>query len=143
MRRNYPVLCRHRFSAIHSIIILKDSEINDICVRIHNNSTRVWNCSQTIAFDEMTIPHQKPSQEAQKQAEAAGNPIPHHYIKRKPHPNCFIIWVMATKSSSSGLPYVLDLVPDLTIPMISARAGLKTVLSRWNYDNSKWINLIG
>jgi len=40
---------------------------------------------------------------------------------------------MSTKSCKTGLPYILDIVPHLCYPQVTARNALRTMISRWPY----------
>jgi len=61
-------------------------------------------------------------------------PIPVVHIPRKPHPNGLFIWLMGTKSTNTGLPYILDFERHLTHPQLSGRNALKKFLERWPYE---------
>lgn len=69
---------------------------------IREASQKLFTPGPDVAADEHTIPLKKPTEEVALAAQKAGDPIPHHYIKRKPHPNCVVIWGLATKSSKTG-----------------------------------------
>ena len=80
----------------------------------------VWEASE-FALDESTIPHKKPTAVQAAEAERMGDPIPHHFIPRKPNPNCILSWTVATKSDATGIPFVFDFFFDLSKPGISGR----------------------
>jgi len=41
--------------------------------------------------------------------------------------------MLGTKSSKTGKPFIIDLIPDLTIPTISPREGLEKIMENWTY----------
>jgi len=96
-------------------------------------SQAAWTSSSEVAIDESTIPHAKPTDHEQLEATRKGDPIPHHYIPRKPAPNCLLAWVMATKSTKTKLPFLLDAAFDFY--QVSGRDACIEFRRNWTYQH--------
>jgi hypothetical protein len=92
-----------------------------------------WSSSSEVAVDESVIPHPKPTDKDQLLATQRGDTIPHHFIPRKPHPNCLLVWVMATKATKTGLPYLLDAAYDFF--GVSGRDACAAFHNKWTYNH--------
>ena len=131
--QGYENLVGHkRFQALMTCYVFSNEEMDELVNLLMFNSRAVWSDVVDAAYDEMLIPNQKPSNEKRSQMQEAGDPIPHHYIPRKPHPNGLLAWVLATKSSLTRLPFCLWIVPDYGCPTVSARDGLRKVMAQWD-----------
>lgn len=95
----------------------------------------LWNCSE-VCLDETCQPQKKPTTEQAQQSERLGWPIPHHYIIRKPHPNCILSWLAASKSDATLLTFVLFIQHDLTRPKLTGADALKNFLRLWYFTCS-------
>lgn len=134
LKNRYPqMLSARRYSAFFSCFIFTDAELQSISELIKGISKARWSAGTDLAVDEHTIAIKKPSEATHLKAQQSGDPIPHHYIPRKPHPNCLLIWLCGTKSTTTGLSYILDLEPDLSVPTVSGRKALRNFASRWSY----------
>ncbi len=71
----------------------------------------------TACYDELAVGYE-PTKEVKQKADDAGEPIPVMFIPRKPHPNCLLIYLLATyldhpARNGSILPFVLNILPHL------------------------------
>ena len=89
-----------------------------------------WDCS-AFALDEICQPHKKPTRDQQRNKEMEGEPIPHHFIPRKPHPNCILSWGLASKSTKTNLPYLLGVYHDSRRPQLTGEVALLKFLAEW------------
>ena len=94
-----------------------------------------WTSGSIIAFDESIYQYQPISSTKKKYEFVFQEPIPVVYIPRKPHPNGLLNWICVNVSSTTGLPFVMDMEPHLSFPQISARDALKKMFRRWIYPN--------
>jgi len=78
----------------------------------------------------MDIPLEKKTRDAVETTE----PIPLVFIPRKPHPNGLLNWVLCCKSSSTGIPYVLNFYPHLDHPQVTANNSFQYFMDNWSYE---------
>jgi len=100
----------NRFSAIKSCIKPSNESFDILVEAWVNCSKKHWTPGSVVAIDE-TIFAYKVRKEVRVEFENKKDPIPIHYIPRKPHPNGLLAWVLATKSDHTNKPYVLDMIP--------------------------------
>jgi len=91
-----------------------------------------WTPGSIVSFDESVYSYQ-PRKATKAKAEEKGAAIPTVYIPRKPHPNGLLNWLCVSKSSTTGLPFVLDFEPHLSFPTISGQNALRKIHTRWSY----------
>lgn len=75
-----------------------------------NCSKYYWTPGPEVVVDESIYEYEVKSY-IKKKYEDEKDPIPHHYIPRKPHPNGLLSWTVATKSFHTKLTYILDIIP--------------------------------
>jgi hypothetical protein len=127
------VLDDERFKVfVHSLFVF-NFNLQSLVSLFRVASQQAWTSSSEVAVDESTIPHPKPKDHEQLEATRRGDPIPHHYIPRKPHPNCLLVWVMATKSTKTGLPFLLDASFDFF--GVSGRNACAEFVRNWTYKH--------
>src|SRR5690606_207527 len=85
--------------------------------------------------DEAVLGYQ-PSHSVKEKAIETGEPIPVVYIKRKPHPNGLLIYHAVTMvrnpiNSESPLPFIVDMLPHLTVGDGSAVRAFERFIDRW------------
>jgi len=79
-----------------------------------------------------TVYQYTPRKKTRENAETT-EPIPLVYIPRKPHPYGLLNWVLACKSSLTGIPYVLSFFPHLDHPQVTSQAALRYFVNSWSY----------
>lgn len=86
-----------------------------------------------MTTDESTIAYQ-PSFGVKVRAEKRGEPIPVMFIKRKPHPNCLVIYQSMTYIEhpirNSKLPFIVDMLPHLQVGDVNPILAVKQTMQR-------------
>jgi len=100
----------NRYSAIKSCIRPSNDEFDLLVEDWIQCSNNHWTPGTVVAVDEALFAYQV-RKEVKEEYENRKDPIPMHYIPRKPHKNGLLAWVLATKSDHTNKPYVLDMIP--------------------------------
>jgi hypothetical protein len=122
----------NRYFSIHSLPSIK--ELRDISELLSMTFKRNWIPGSVLSFDESLYSYQPRPETKKKKELEFKEPIPVVYIPRKPHPNGLLNWLCVSKSTATSLPYVIDMVPHLSFPQVSAQVALKIMIDRWCYD---------
>lgn len=99
------------------------SQIDTLSNLLTSRYLQCWDGVE-IALDETCQPHNKPTEDEQRKAVNSGEPIPHHFIKRKPHPNCILSWMVGSKSTMTNLSFIYGLFHDVTRPKLTGGMAL-------------------
>lgn len=91
---------------------------------VKGNKTPLTNYSlinslSVACYDELAVGYQ-PSSKVKEDANNAGEPIPVMFLPRKPHPNCILIYLLATYlqhpiRQQSCIPFILNILPHLKV----------------------------
>jgi len=124
----------NRYSAIHSSFEFTIEQLQDIFNQIRSSFQKYWDPGSIMIIDESLYAY-KPKNTTIAKIENT-EPIPVVYIPRKPHPNGLLNFLFATKSSNTGLPYVIDFQPHLTHPQLTPSEIVRLFVARWTYSHS-------
>lgn len=88
-----------------------------------------------VAIDEHMNAYQ-PSASTKAKAQTNGEPIPVVYIPRKPHPNGFLVYLLATFlqhpiKTNRVIPYILDFIPHVQVGDIAPSKAFCSFLDRF------------
>jgi hypothetical protein len=91
----------------------------------------------SVTVDESLIGYQ-PSRPVKDKAEKQGEPIPVAYIPRKPHPNGLLGYLLLTPvdhpgKPRKGLPYILDILPHVSIGDSAPQDVVRKFMERWTW----------
>lgn len=122
----------HRYCAILSCIIPNQQAMQDLCKILRCAWQSAWSPGGNgLVIDEHSISYQVSKEVREKLSQS--DPVPKHYIPRKKHPNCLVVYQLATKSTRTGEPYIIDIEPSLTVPLVAPREVTRRFLRRWSY----------
>lgn len=126
--------CDHFEALLHAFVPSLE-QLGNICDLFHEAFINHLEKTSDALIDESVIGYQ-PSAAVKKHYEELGEPIPVVHIPRKPHPNGFLIYLIATFVRDPGqeqkhLPYILDLKPYLRQGEAGAIDALYHFLERW------------
>jgi hypothetical protein len=100
----------NRFSAIKACIKPTNQEFDVLLKEWVSQSKVHWVPGTNVSVDESIYAYDV-RQETKKKFEQKKDPIPVHYIPRKPHKKGLLSWTLAVKSAHTNKPYVLDILP--------------------------------
>ena len=106
----FDIMGINRFQAIKTSIIPSTENFDIFVEEWVSQSKKHWTPGMEITVDESIYAYQVRSA-TKKNYEIIKDPVPHHFIPRKPHPNGLLSWVAATKSFKTSLSFVLDIIP--------------------------------
>jgi len=126
----------NRFTAIQTSLLFDSNALEELCNDISSTFKSLWNPSATVSFDESIWAYEPRPETKRRYEYVLKDPIPVVYIPRKPHPNGFLCWLLVSKSSKTNLPFILDIIPHVRFPQISAQQAIRRMLSNWIYPIS-------
>lgn len=100
----------NRYLAIKASIKPSSEVFDELLAEWVSQSKVHWTPGTEISIDETIFAYQV-RKETKAEFEKMKDPIPMHYIPRKPHKNGLFAWTAATKSDHTNKPYVLDILP--------------------------------
>ena len=122
----------NRFSMIWRACVPSDEEFDALEEALRKAYQDSWIPGREVVADESVWAY-KPSKNVLDRLRELNIRIPLVYIPRKPHPNGLMAYQLATKSSTTGLPYILDFIVHRSFPQISAQEAAKEFADRWPF----------
>ena len=130
-----------RFTILRGAFYGSSDFLKKVCDEFHLATTKHISQISVVVGDEAVAEYQ-PAAATKKKHEKMGDPIPVIYIPRKPHPNGFLFYLLATFVSDptgleSTVPYVLDIIPHLSAGDVPPVETIKEFLKRWTGVGAK------
>jgi hypothetical protein len=126
-----------RFEAIFNCLCPTNTEFDTISSDLRNAYQSPILDVKLAAADEGSIAYQVSGNVKKKFELTLHDPVPHHYVPRKPHPNCMLVYKLCTRISSSGLPYLIDFEPCLNLDhAITGEKATLNFLERWSFGST-------
>ena len=133
-----------RFEILRNCLVPTVEEIRTICEVLGATNAKFVERVTQCTIDESLIGYQ-PSKKVKEEAEKEGKPIPVVYIQRKPHPNGLlnylaVCYVEHPAKREKGLPFVISILPHLTVGDTSPHGVVRTFMKQWLCQNKPhWV----
>ena len=138
---DYKIMGLNRFTMLKSSFYGSSLFLKKVSDVFRENTTKHISQVSVVVGDEAVLEYQ-PSPDSKKAHEHRGDPIPVVFIPRKPHPNGFLLYLLATyvedpTGEHSGSPHILDIIPHLSAGDTAPVATIKEFLNRWSLAGKK------